>query len=192
MRRSPTRVPAAALLIVAFASGGFSAGCGGAELATKAADAPASSAAAAEATATPEAALAAFAEAERKIDGLFPPAGSPAPTAAPAPPPPPPLANHGVAEKAPSPTTPARSPAAGRDKREERAAPSDSKPEAPGQPIAADSCSSACSALGSLERAAEHVCALTSAADPRCTGARARTASAAARVRAACPSCGGP
>ena len=47
-------------------------------------------------------------------------------------------------------------------------------------------CETACKALESLERAAEHICAV---APEHCQEARARAAAAADRVRAACPQC---
>jgi hypothetical protein len=59
--------------------------------------------------------------------------------------------------------------------------------EAPAQ--ASDPCLVACSALASMERAADHLCGLAGPADARCTGARVRVQSATARVHAACPAC---
>ncbi|MEJ7732958.1 MAG: hypothetical protein WKG00_27650 [Polyangiaceae bacterium] len=48
-------------------------------------------------------------------------------------------------------------------------------------------CNIAKRALGSLQRAAEHLCGLTGEADPRCDTARGRAHRAAERVGAACP-----
>jgi len=55
----------------------------------------------------------------------------------------------------------------------------------------AGACTTACAALSSMERAAEHLCTLAGAADARCTDARERVKNATARVRATCPACGG-
>jgi hypothetical protein len=52
-----------------------------------------------------------------------------------------------------------------------------------------DACSTACAALSSMGRAAEHLCELASDADHRCEDARARVRSATERVRASCPAC---
>jgi len=49
-------------------------------------------------------------------------------------------------------------------------------------------CASACRALGSMQRAADRICALDPG--PRCSGARAKVTGARERVRAACPACG--
>jgi hypothetical protein len=51
----------------------------------------------------------------------------------------------------------------------------------------AGSCNIAKRALGSLQRAAEHLCGLTGEADARCDTARGRAHRAAERVGAACP-----
>jgi hypothetical protein len=48
-------------------------------------------------------------------------------------------------------------------------------------------CNIAKRALGSLQRAAEHLCGLTGEVDPRCDTARGRAHRAAERVGAACP-----
>jgi len=48
-------------------------------------------------------------------------------------------------------------------------------------------CNIAKRALGSLQRAAEHLCGLTGEADPRCDTARGRAHRAAERVGASCP-----
>jgi len=53
----------------------------------------------------------------------------------------------------------------------------------------ADPCATACSALGSMERAARHLCDLTGDGDVRCDNARSRVAGATERVSASCPVC---
>jgi hypothetical protein len=163
---------------------------------------------------SPEGALAAVDHAEQAIDRLLAPApvsttiaqsaGQAAPiqprvqvqTAAPPPPPP---------TSPPAPPPPEKS---AEEKASHDGAASGAKPQAPSERSAgakkagprdreslrpestfADSCSTACGALASMERAAEHLCGMTSAVDGRCTSARARVKSASARVRAACPSC---
>lgn len=52
-----------------------------------------------------------------------------------------------------------------------------------------DSCSVACTALASMERAADHLCTVSGAAGDRCQSARDRVKRATARVQAACPAC---
>ena len=52
-----------------------------------------------------------------------------------------------------------------------------------------DPCGSACAALASMSRAAEHLCGLAGDGDARCEDARTRVRSAEGRVRAACPAC---
>jgi hypothetical protein len=104
--------------------------------------------------------------------GSAAPFGAPAaaqPVAPAAPPPPPPS----VASEAPKPTAPAQA----------------SAPDRAAEATAASPCDVACRALDSMERAADHLCALAGSADDRCSGARARVESAEARVRAACPAC---
>ncbi|MGK4004732.1 hypothetical protein WMF31_19020 [Sorangium sp. So ce1036] len=97
--------------------------------------------------------------------------------AAPRPSPQPPPA--GAAEGAPMP--PSRESADHAPSRKERAA----------EQSSASSCETACRALASMERAAQHLCGLAGDADPRCDGARTRVESAAARVAAQCPRCAG-
>jgi hypothetical protein len=58
-----------------------------------------------------------------------------------------------------------------------------------GDSIAADPCATACSALGSMERAAKHLCDLTGDSDARCDNARSRVSGATERVNASCPAC---
>ena len=53
----------------------------------------------------------------------------------------------------------------------------------------ADPCATACRALASMGRAAEHLCGLAGDSDTRCDVARARVQAATERVHAACPSC---
>jgi len=53
----------------------------------------------------------------------------------------------------------------------------------------ASPCTTACRALASMERAAEHLCDLSGSDDTRCDSARARVKSATERVYAQCPSC---
>ena len=53
----------------------------------------------------------------------------------------------------------------------------------------ADACTTACSALSSMERAARHLCNLTGDGDARCDNARLRVSGASERVMASCPAC---
>jgi len=59
------------------------------------------------------------------------------------------------------------------------------------QQEASDPCATACRALASMGRAAEHLCSLAGDSDPRCDTARGRVQSASERVHASCPSCQG-
>jgi hypothetical protein len=52
-----------------------------------------------------------------------------------------------------------------------------------------DPCVTACRALASMGRAAEHLCGLAGEGDDRCENARARVGRATDRVRAQCPAC---
>lgn len=52
-------------------------------------------------------------------------------------------------------------------------------------------CASACTALASMRRAAEHLCSLAGPSDVRCENAKGRVQRATERVKAACPSCAG-
>jgi hypothetical protein len=170
----------------------LTAGCGGA------APSPVNTGAEASRTmedlSTPEAAAATVDRAERTIDQLLGPSQSftisqqagaaPAPPsqgyAQPPPPPPPPAASV-------APTVPPRP-----DSRPESPAPdyrASKKAIEPPRGGAAEACTTACSALASMERAADHLCTLAGATDPRCTTARTRVQSASARVHAACPVC---
>jgi hypothetical protein len=53
--------------------------------------------------------------------------------------------------------------------------------------LSTSDCTAACRALGSIQRAAEKICALEPGA--RCEAARAKAADATRRVREACPDC---
>lgn len=53
----------------------------------------------------------------------------------------------------------------------------------------ADACTTACSALSSMERAARHLCDLTGDGDERCDNARQRVSGATERVMSSCPAC---
>ena len=50
-------------------------------------------------------------------------------------------------------------------------------------------CAMACRALGSMRRAADHICDLAGSSDPRCGNAEARVSAAEERVNAGCPAC---
>jgi hypothetical protein len=52
-----------------------------------------------------------------------------------------------------------------------------------------DPCTTACRALASMGRAADHLCGLAGAEDPRCGHARERLQLAENRVRQSCPNC---
>jgi hypothetical protein len=52
-----------------------------------------------------------------------------------------------------------------------------------------DPCTTACRALASMDRAAEHLCGLAGSEDPRCGNARQRVQIAAGRVHQSCPHC---
>lgn len=52
-----------------------------------------------------------------------------------------------------------------------------------------DPCAVACRALGSMRRAADHLCSLAGEQDGRCTSARGRVRGADAEVRQTCPQC---
>jgi hypothetical protein len=61
--------------------------------------------------------------------------------------------------------------------------------EAPSK-AAGDPCATACRALASMSRAADHLCGLAGDMDQRCGDARTRVKNATDRVRAQCPVCG--
>lgn len=50
-------------------------------------------------------------------------------------------------------------------------------------------CATACRALASMNRAADHLCGLAGESDARCSDARTRVKSASDRVQAQCPAC---
>jgi hypothetical protein len=58
-----------------------------------------------------------------------------------------------------------------------------------GEEGGAGRCQSACRALGSMQRATDHLCHLSGEADGRCAGARERSRRASDHVRAQCPRC---
>lgn len=68
----------------------------------------------------------------------------------------------------------------------------DAAPVAQGAEMAGaggDPCAIACRALGSMRRAADHLCGLAGEQDGRCTSARGRVRGADAEVRQTCPQC---
>lgn len=99
--------------------------------------------------------------------------------AAPAPPPAAPSPPAGVTPKATS---------TGRQAPQAEGAIAARKTEAPA-PKPAAPCETACRALASMERAAEHLCGLAGDSDVRCDSARRRVQDATARVDAQCPRC---
>ncbi len=153
----------------------LAAGCGGAVPAPS----KVPSAMSVEAPGTVEGASVAVDQAERTIDDLLAERGRSHQVFAEAPGPPPPPPPAVVAP--PPPPSPAPSSAPGAMKLD--------ADEAPRQPV--DPCSTACSALASMERATTHLCDLAGGDDARCSRARARVENASARVHAACPACRG-
>jgi hypothetical protein len=98
----------------------------------------------------------------------------PSPQAAPSTPPPPPAPpSPGVADSAPK--------EAKAEIEANRAAPT----------MSGDPCETACRALASMGRAAEHLCGLAGAEDPRCNNAKERFRAAEGRVKQSCPRCAG-
>jgi hypothetical protein len=162
-------------------------GCGGAASVSAGATPSGFDAKSAEELGTVDGATAAVDHAERAIDQLLGPAGASASVAVQAgPPPPPPAAAASAAPVVPAAPSVAPAESSGR-----RLADKDAR-EGLRQPgVAADACSIACGALASMERATDHLCGLAGADDARCTAAQARVKNAGARVRAACPVCGG-
>ncbi len=116
-----------------------------------------------------------------------PPAGyAQPPAAAPAPPPPPlPGADSPAPAAEPaSPTPMAQAPTdadAGDDESEEEEDRAERDAEA--------RCELVCRALGSMRRAAEHVCRAAGPGDPRCGRARQRVGTAEQKVKEACDAC---
>lgn len=102
------------------------------------------------------------------------------------PPPPPPVASAPAADPAKPADTPAAGPPA---PVEPSAAPQSSDDEAEREEK--DRCEIACRALGSMKRAAEHVCRAAGSSDGRCARAKDRVAAASARVAASCEDCDG-
>ncbi|MCC6553242.1 MAG: hypothetical protein IT372_09515 [Polyangiaceae bacterium] len=87
----------------------------------------------------------------------------------PAPPPPPPATQAAPAAEKPAGAAPAK--------------------EEQEMPVSASPCATACRALASMRRAAEHLCGLAGQEDARCGSARERVQRAGERVHAACPAC---
>ncbi|APR77581.1 Hypothetical protein A7982_02928 [Minicystis rosea] len=150
--------------------------------------------------ASPEAALAALDAAESNLTralgapgggvpiARYAPDQQPAASAVPQAPPPPPPAEPPPQPAAappadmprPSQTTAVREPRSQVKKEDER----DRISANAGSP-----CVTACSALASMERAADHLCSLAGAGDGRCSSARERVKNATQRVHASCPAC---
>ncbi len=55
-----------------------------------------------------------------------------------------------------------------------------------------EACATACRALSSMRRSADHLCSLAGERDGRCEDARARVTGATSRVSAQCPACPSP
>ncbi|XXT24408.1 hypothetical protein WME94_23015 [Sorangium sp. So ce429] len=64
--------------------------------------------------------------------------------------------------------------------------------KAEAEQVSAAPCETACRALASMSRAAQHLCGLAGDADQRCDAARTRVKSATDRVEAQCPRCAQP
>ncbi|WP_437663973.1 hypothetical protein [Sorangium sp. So ce1182] len=64
--------------------------------------------------------------------------------------------------------------------------------KAEAEQVSAAPCETACRALASMSRAAQHLCGLAGDADQRCDAARTRVKSATDRVEAQCPRCAAP
>jgi len=80
--------------------------------------------------------------------------------------------------------------AQGADKKADRAGDKSADPAQPsGMTGEGDGCATACRALASMARAADHLCSLAGEGDGRCDDARGRVRGASARVRSACPTC---
>ncbi|WP_437339091.1 hypothetical protein [Sorangium sp. So ce394] len=171
------------------------AGCGGASVAhAPAAPEPAGTAASAApreegSIETADDALAALERAEGELDqALGVPAAHEEDRAAAqaAPPPPaaapsPPRAAPAEAPGSAAPSTRATTTAGGHPSKKAEAA-----------PVSAAPCETACRALASMSRAAQHLCGLAGDADARCDAARTRVKSATDRVEARCPRCAEP
>ncbi|AUX32650.1 MULTISPECIES: hypothetical protein [Sorangium] len=108
------------------------------------------------------------------------PSGAPPPPAT-APSPPRAAATAEASGSAPAPSTRATTTAGGHPAKKAEAA-----------PVSAAPCETACRALASMSRAAQHLCGLAGDADARCDAARTRVKSATDRVEARCPRCAEP
>ncbi|WP_434048190.1 MULTISPECIES: hypothetical protein [Sorangium] len=106
----------------------------------------------------------------RAVESAPPAAPPPAPATSPSPAPSPPTAS----DSAP------RATAAGAARPSKKAEP---------EHVTAAPCETACRALASMDRAAQHLCGLAGDADQRCDAARTRVKSATDRVEARCPRC---
>lgn len=115
---------------------------------------------------------------DRAVTQATPPGASPPPAAAPSPPreasPSRPEGSDSTSATAP------RATAAGAERPAKKA-------EA--ERMAATPCETACRALASMNRAAQHLCGLAGDADQRCDAARTRVKSATDRVESRCPRC---
>ncbi|UQA56104.1 hypothetical protein [Polyangium aurulentum] len=94
----------------------------------------------------------------------------------------------GAAQTAPSPPPPPASPQPIESKKAEVQTSGDAAEAASSAPPP-DPCTTACRALASMGRAADHLCGLAGAEDPRCDNARQRLSAAQSRVRQSCPGC---
>ncbi|WP_044986082.1 hypothetical protein [Sorangium cellulosum] len=163
-------------------------GCGGASVAhAPAAPEPAGTVASAApreegSIETAEDALAALERAEGELDqALGVPAAHEEDRAAAQAAPPPPAAAPAEAPGSAAPSTRATTTAGGHPAKKAEAA-----------PVSAAPCETACRALASMSRAAQHLCGLAGDADARCDAARTRVRSATDRVEARCPRCAEP
>jgi len=94
----------------------------------------------------------------------------------------------GAAQTSPAaPSPPPTLPAPAESKKAEVQSSADASGAASAPPP--DPCTTACRALASMSRAAEHLCSLAGAEDPRCGNARERFQLAESRVRQSCPHC---
>ena len=191
MSTSPARPAARALAAITLAGAAAAqamTGCGGGyrEPSAPTADTPAAAPAPAPelelfaAPASPEEAQAQLDRAEAELSSLLggpqqfaSPPSSPASAAQPGTAPPPP------------PAAPAESPIARKEAAPMGGAVGDRATQVSGNP-----CVTACRALASMTRAAEHLCGLAGEDDGRCSGARSRVKNATDRVQSQCPACG--
>jgi hypothetical protein len=77
-------------------------------------------------------------------------------------------------------------PSQGDDQKKDRAS---DKADPSATPFDGDGCATACRALASMARSADHLCSLAGEGDGRCDDARGRVRGATARVHTACPTC---